>query len=87
MTDRLPAELRIAIVCGALALAAFSSLVATAGSNESGAKVAVEDADLARVEQLFSQRPNTSGSAPRTWSSRLETRWTARWELSPQYAA
>jgi hypothetical protein len=46
----------------------------------------LQDAEVQRVEQLFSHQPTYSRPAPRLWSSRLEVRWNARWEDAPRYA-
>lgn len=52
-----------------------------------GAELALVDEDVARVQQLLSHQPNWSRPAPRVWSSRLDVRWSARWQSAPKYAA
>lgn len=88
------AFLKLSLIAGAVMLASSGfeegvarteSVVAPAGMN-----VAVgfdRDAEMLRLERLFSQGSQDSGLvAPRVWSSRLEIRWTARWEAEPRFA-
>lgn len=51
-----------------------------------GLRVVLQDDESARVRQAITQQPTFSRPAPRVWSSRLEIRWTARWESAPRYA-
>ncbi|PTY06861.1 hypothetical protein DB347_09650 [Opitutaceae bacterium EW11] len=45
-----------------------------------------QDAEVLRVERTFSQGGNAEGPvAPKTWSSRLEIRWQARWQGAPRF--
>jgi hypothetical protein len=72
----------LAVLATSLTFAARSS----ASQVVQGTTVAMEEqSEVAHVEKLFSGAHWTH-PAPTTWSSRLDIRWDARWETSPQYA-
>lgn len=71
----------------ALGVACFAiSGSAKPSAPASGATVVLdEDAEVTRIERLFSNEALSSRAAPRTWSSRFDVRWNARWQAAPKY--
>jgi hypothetical protein len=70
-----------------LALATVSLAARSGGEVKTAASYAVSDeTEMAHVERLFSSGTHSLRPAPVIWSSRLEIRWSARWEAAPHYA-
>lgn len=82
-------SLLLAVILFAVVGAATSAQESIQGQTTvivSGAALAVQDDESDRIQQMFSHQPVYSRPAPRTWSSRLEIRWSARWQSAPRYA-
>jgi hypothetical protein len=45
----------------------------------------LQDSDTETVRRAFSAAPTDIRPAPVIWSSRLEVRWTARWQGNPRF--
>ena len=89
MSLRLTSLSAVAVFAFVVAAGAVSHLRAATvnvGGNGAGVSVVVQDDESARIQQMFSHQPTYSRPAPRTWSSRLEIRWSARWQSAPRYA-